>query len=103
TIVNKTFADGVQVNCLGSNISDSALAILNLKVADGSYAIPTPQTIINGLGRSSYSLPSTYREDQFIANIDYEISKKHSLAGRFYYGPTTTVKALGSGEDYSAS
>ena len=102
-----TFAGGVQVACDGSNINPAALRILQLKLSDGSYVIPTPLSIINGasgpLGRSSYSLPSTYREDQVIANIDYVVSKKHSLAGRFYYAPTTMVRALGTNEDYVAS
>src|SRR5437667_6871705 len=40
-----TFAGGVQVACDGSNIHSVALRLLQLKLADGSYLIPTPQTI----------------------------------------------------------
>ena len=29
----------------GSNINDQALALLNLKLANGEFAIPTPQTV----------------------------------------------------------
>src|SRR3989449_7928189 len=81
-----TFAGGVQVACDGSNINPVALKLLPLKHADGSYLIPTPQTVLSsgvnaGLGYSSYSLPSTYDEDQGLANISYLISGKHSLTG----------------------
>jgi hypothetical protein len=84
-----TFAGGIQVACDGSNINPVALNLLQLKLADGSYAIPTPQTILSsganaGLGFSSYSLPSTYDENQYLINTDYVISKKHTLSGRFY-------------------
>src|SRR5205807_264482 len=82
-----TFAGGVQVACDGSNINPVALKLLQLKLADGSYLIPTPQTILfsgvnAGLGFSSYSIPSRYDEDQALANISYVISRKHTLTGR---------------------
>src|SRR5205814_4066020 len=41
-----TFAGGVQVACDGSNINPVALKLLQLKLPDGSYLIPTPHTII---------------------------------------------------------
>jgi hypothetical protein len=96
-----TFAGGVQVACDGSNINPVALKLLQLKLADGSYLIPTPQKILSsgvnaGLGFSSYSLRSTYDENQYIANISYVISKKHTLTGRFYYARANTQRAFGS-------
>jgi len=96
-----TFAGGVQVACDGSNINPVALRLLQLKLADGSYVIPTPQTILpsganGGLGFSSYSLPSTYDENQYLVNVDYVISKKQTLSGRLYYGAANALRSFGS-------
>ena len=102
-----TFAGGVQVACDGSNINPVALKILQLKFPNGSYVIPTPQAITTGangaVGSSTFSLPSTYGEDQVLVNLDYVISTKHSLGGRFYFGPNRMIRALGSQIDISAS
>ena len=96
-----TFAGGVQVACDGSNINPVALNLLQLKLPDGSYVIPTPQTILSGgtnagLGLSSYSLPSTYDENQYLLNVDYVISKRHTLSGRFYDATANTLRAFGT-------
>jgi hypothetical protein len=96
-----TYAGGTQVACNGSNINPVALQLLQMKLPDGSYVIPTPQTILTsgpnaGLGFSSYSLPSTYQEDQILGNIDYLISKKQTLSGRFYSSTNESLRSLGS-------
>lgn len=96
-----TFAGGVQVACDGSNINPVALKILQSKLPDGSYLIPTPQTILSsganaGLGLSAFSLKSTYDENQSLANLSYVISKKHTLTGRLYYATAPTDRAFGS-------
>jgi hypothetical protein len=96
-----TFAGGVQVACDGSNINPVALKLLQLKLADGSYLFPTPQTILSsgvnaGLGFSSYSLVSTYGENQYLAHLTYVISKKHTLSGRLYYAKAKTQRSFGS-------
>ena len=92
-----TFAGGVQVACDGSNINPIALKILQMKSPDGSYVIPTPQVIqSNGLGRSFFSLPSFWNEDQYLGNIDYMVSKKHTLAGRFLYSNTNQLRTFGA-------
>jgi len=70
----------------GSNINSVALKLLNFKLPDGSYAIPNPQTILpGGAGQSTYSIPATYREDQFSVNLDHKISGRNQLASRFFY------------------
>jgi Carboxypeptidase regulatory-like domain len=96
-----TFAGGVQVACDGSNINPVALKILQLKLPDGSYLIPTPQTILSsgvdaGLGLSAFSLKSTYDENQSLANLSYIISKKHTLTGRLYYATAHNNRAFAS-------
>ena len=87
--------------CDGSNINPVALKLLQLKLPDGSYLIPTPQTILSsgvnaGLGLSAFSLKSTYDENQSLANLSYVLSKKHTLTGRLYYATAHTDRAFGS-------
>src|SRR5947199_2662682 len=96
-----TFAGGVQVACDGSNINPVALKLLQSKLPDGGYLIPTPQRILSsgvnaGLGYSSFSIPSTYDEDHGLANISYFISRKHTLTGRFYHAKANTQRAYSS-------
>jgi len=76
---------GVAVASDGSNINPVALALLNAKLPDGSYAIPNPQTLLpGGIGESTYSSPAKYREDQFSVNVDHKISEKNQLSSRFF-------------------
>jgi carboxypeptidase family protein len=94
-----TFAGGVQVACDGSNINPVALKILQLKMSDGTYLIPTPQRIVSsgtGLGISAFSLKSIYNENQSLADLSYIISKKHTLTARLYYATAHTDRAFGS-------
>jgi hypothetical protein len=93
-----TYAGGVQVACDGSNINPVALRLLQLKRTDGSYLVPTPQTILSsgvnaGLGLSSFSIPSAYDEHQGLFNISYVMSGKHTLTERFYDAKADTERA----------
>jgi Carboxypeptidase regulatory-like domain/TonB dependent receptor/TonB-dependent Receptor Plug Domain len=75
----------------GSNINPVALALLNFKLPDGTYAIPTPQTILpGGVGESIYSIPGKYREDQFSVNLDHNFSPADRLAGRYFFSQDST-------------
>jgi len=76
---------GVQVACNGSNINPVALKLLNTRLPNGTFLIPTPQKITNGVGFSAYSLPGHFSEDQFLINTDYVLSSKHRLAQRYFY------------------
>lgn len=68
-----------------------ALALLNFKLSDGSYAIPSPQVLLpNGLGESTFSIPARYREDQFSVNLDQTFSERNQLSGRFFSSLGTT-------------
>ncbi len=70
----------------GSNINPVALKLLNFKLPNGLFAIPTPQTILpNGLGQFSFSSPVKFNEDQFTANLDHVVTNNNQLAGRFFY------------------
>jgi hypothetical protein len=77
---------GPAVQADGSNINPVALALLQFKLPDGSYYIPTPQIIVNGLGMSTYSVPSRFSEDQMIENVDYTISAKHIFNAHWFSG-----------------
>ncbi|MCM3872497.1 MAG: carboxypeptidase-like regulatory domain-containing protein, partial [Pyrinomonadaceae bacterium] len=73
-----------------TSIHPSALALLNIKLPDGGFLIPTPQAD----GRYSGSAISTYREDQFNANVDYRASEKDWLAVKFFFSNAPQFAAL---------
>jgi hypothetical protein len=80
---------GVAINPDGSNINPVALALLNFKLPDGSYLIPTPQTVhtsarFTSNGFSAFSQPCNFAEDQGLGNLDTVISEKSQLAARFF-------------------
>ncbi|MBA3247694.1 MAG: TonB-dependent receptor [Pyrinomonadaceae bacterium] len=79
-------------------INPTALALLNARLPDGNFLIPTPQT---PGGRYSGSSPSVFDENQFNANIDYRFNETDTLAGKFFFSnaPQTLVlpSFLGSG------
>jgi hypothetical protein len=75
-----------------TSINPIALALLNVKLPNGQFLIPTPQTN----GRYSGSAISRFREDQFNANIDYRISHKSWLAAKFFFANTPSTIALPS-------
>jgi hypothetical protein len=95
-----TQAGGMQVACDGSNINPVALAILNAKLPNGQFAVPSPQVALpNGgpdpadqlpIGQSTYAIPAHYREDQFSANIDENVTTKNTLSGHFFYSRAPT-------------
>jgi len=74
---------GPNVACDGSNISPVMLNILNLKLPGAGYYFPGSGT--TGYASTSFSDPAIYNEDQEVANFDYLISSKNTLAGRYFY------------------
>lgn len=86
---------GVGVACDGSNINPVALKLLNFKLPNGQYIIPNPQIIqSNGLGFSAFSIPSTFTENQYLANLDYRLSNKQTLSERFFYSRDPEVQSF---------
>ena len=80
---------GVAIASDGSNINPVALALLNYKLSDGSFLIPTPQTVDSSKpfasrGFSTLTQPCTFNEDQFLLNVDYVASQKSRIAARFF-------------------
>ena len=102
-----SFAGGKQLDCNNASttttapVNPVALRLLQAKTADGTWLIPNPQTILSsGLGFSSYSLPSTYRENHFIANADYLLSPKQTIAARVFTATVDQLRTFGSPGGY---
>jgi hypothetical protein len=71
---------GTAVNPDGSNINSAALALLNFKLPDGSFLIPTPQIIDRSKslavqGLSVFTEPCQFAESQVLANVDYDVQQ----------------------------
>jgi hypothetical protein len=80
---------GVAVQSDGSNINPVALALLNFKLPDGSFLIPTPQTVnpaepFSVQGFAAFTQPCEFREDQGLANLSYVVSQRNQLTARSF-------------------
>src|SRR5260370_13200061 len=75
-----------------ATIDPASLALLNAKLPNGQFLIPTPQA--NGL--FSGSSPSSFQEDQFNTNADFRLSNSNSLAVKFFFANTPQFLALPS-------
>src|SRR6516225_3895111 len=81
---------GIAVDPSGSNINPVALALLNFKLPDGSFLVPTPQIIdpskpFASQGFSAFSEPCHFNENQVLFNMDYTGLPKTHLATRFFF------------------
>ena len=75
-----------------SSIDSASLALLNAKLPNGQFVIPTPQA--NGL--FSGSSLSRFQEDQFNSNADVRLSSANTLAVKFFFANTSQFLALPS-------
>ena len=73
-----------------TSINSVALALLNTRLPNGSYLIPTPQAD----GHYSGSALSSYREDQFNTNLDYRPNEKDQFSIKFFFSNAPETKAL---------
>ncbi len=73
----------MQIACDGSNVSPVALAILNAKNPDGSYYMPGSST--GNYQETTFSIPAKYTGNQYIANVDYLLNSKNTLAMRYLF------------------
>jgi len=94
---------GVKIASDGSNINPIALTLLNTKLPDGSYLIPAPQVVlqstnVNTGGFSSFSLPSTFREDQALGNIDFTPTPKQKFTERYFWARDYTYSAFSTSD-----
>ena len=85
-----------------SQISPVTSAMLNAKLPNGQYLIPTPQitnaTLATTLGYDVVEQGQNAKSnvDQGIANIDYVISDKDRLAGKYYIQQNPTTNPFGA-------
>ncbi len=95
-------ANGGTIAADGSNVSPVALAILNIKLPNGNYLIPSAPSVTGHdnqggpQGLASFSLPSTYNEDQYIANVDFNSSSKNTISEKFFYARSPEVQQFTS-------
>ena len=94
--------DGTVKTAWGSTapIAAQAVNLLNVKLPDGKYMIPTPQTVNASLAANpatfdiagSYfiSQPGTFDENQWMANADYLRSERNKIGFR-YFGATSLM------------
>lgn len=93
----------------GSNINPVALAILQAKLPNGQYIIPSPQKITpttlapsNPLyaqafseeGSSVISQPCPFNEEQFETNADYRPTSKDQLYERFFFSDDSQTQTI---------
>ena len=93
---------GTAVKPDGSNINPVALALLNFTLPDGSFLIPTPQTVdpekpLATRGFSTFTEPCNFKEDQGMGNVDYVISQKNRLAARSFFADTNQTVTFPGG------
>jgi Carboxypeptidase regulatory-like domain/TonB dependent receptor/TonB-dependent Receptor Plug Domain len=91
-----------------ASISPVAVAILNARLANGAYAIPSSGVTSAGSPSIATLVPqsgiSRFRENQFNINGDFNITNKNTLAAKFFVADNPTFQAnynfagLGNGE-----
>ena len=80
---------GTAIKLDGSNINPVALALLNFKLPDGAFLIPTPQTVdptkpLVEQGFSVFTDPCHFSDNQFSANVKYLVRPKSKIAAHLY-------------------
>ena len=76
-----------------NSIHPISLALLNVRLSNGQFLIPTPQAN----GRYSGFAASSYQEEQFNTNVDYRMSERNWLAVKFFFSNAPQTLALFSG------
>lgn len=63
------------------NINPVSLALLQLKLPDGNWYIPNPQT---ASGLSTFDNPCTFDENQYLGDVDYLPSERSTISARYF-------------------
>jgi outer membrane receptor protein involved in Fe transport len=100
---------GPTINTDGSNINPVAFALLNLKLANGNFVIPSPQQAGAGVNYA-VSIPARYTDDQYISNADYQLRQNNRLAFKsiisaqpaFQPLPAATLPGFGTTQDFKS-
>ncbi|MDX6304898.1 MAG: hypothetical protein QOI77_1867 [Blastocatellia bacterium] len=83
-----------------ASISQVAVNILNAKLPDGQFAIPSSG--IAGASGAAARIPtsvvqsgvSRFTENQFNANLDFNFTNTHSLSSKLFYAKNPSVQAI---------
>jgi hypothetical protein len=86
---------GLAVVSDGSNINPVALTLLNAKLADGTYVIPSPQIQSSGVNYAA-SIPATYTENQYTINVDHNFSSRNTLAWKSFFSKVPQIRPFSS-------
>src|SRR5438552_9510232 len=78
------------------SIDPISLKLLNFKLPNGQFLIPTPQT---ASGRATGTALSTYHEEQFNTNLDYHINPNDFITSKFFFAHAPLFSAL-SGSNF---
>lgn len=87
---------GVAIAPDGSNINPIALTLLQYKLPDGSFLIPTPKTVdptapFGSQGLSVISEPCHYSENQYMGNLTYLQSGHNTISFRLFAAATSEL------------
>jgi outer membrane receptor protein involved in Fe transport len=93
----------------GSNINPVAAALLNLKLSNGAFVIPSPQQTVPGVNYA-VSIPARYQENQYIANGDHQVNARNRLMFKsiisaqpaFQPLPAATIPGFGTTQDFKS-
>ena len=88
-----TFKPQLPNGSFATSINSVALALLNARLPNGAFVIPTPQPD----GHYSGSAISTADEDQFNANVDFPIGRQDTLTTKFFFSNGRQFLALPGG------
>jgi len=88
SIFHPTLANGQSATA----IDPAALALLNTRLPNGAFLIPTP----GPNGRFTASTSSFFQEDQFNTNFDYILGAHDTLAAKFFFSNVSQELALPS-------
>src|SRR4030095_16081240 len=80
----------------GSNIHPVALRLLNYKLPGGEFLLPSPQHQGPGVNYA-VSIPAVFHEDQFNAHLDYKLSERNRLAGKYFFADSIREEGIYNG------
>ena len=115
TSLGKAFAGqrgargGPAITADGANINPAAFSLLNLKLDNGQYVIPSPQQATAGVNYA-VSIPAQYEENQYLTNVDHQLSGKNRLMFKsiisaqpsFQPLPAATIPGFGNTQDFKS-
>jgi hypothetical protein len=84
---------GLAIASDGSNIHPVAIKLLNYKLQNGEFLLPSPQRSGPGVNYV-LSLPALFGENQFNTNLDYQFSPRNRLAGKYFFSTSDRDEQL---------